>query len=99
MDHNSGEYDAYENRPLTDADHRNKRFEEGVLRILQMKNPRVFRVCFGKDQSFDMIYAIAAYGIAFIGEERISKCILWQNHRGEHGELINNYAGLDEKKR
>ena len=99
MDQKSVEYDSYENRVLTEADHLNQRFEEAVLRILQMKSPRVYRICFGKDQSFDMIYAISAYGIAFIGEERVSKCILWQNRRGERGEMIDNYEGLDEKEK
>ena len=99
MDHESGEYDPDSNRVLTEEDHRNRRFEEQVYRILQMKSPRIYRICFGMDQSFEMIYAISAYGISFTGDERISKCLLWKVRRGEHGETIDNYEGLDEEKK
>lgn len=99
MDYDSGEYDEYENRVLTEEDHKNKRFEDAVLRILQMKSPRLFRIGFQKDQSFDMIYAISAAGIAAVGDERIKNCILWLYDRGKNGKEINNYEGLNEEEK
>ena len=99
MDYDFGEYDEYENRVLTEEDHKNKKFEDAVLRILQMKSPRLFRIGFGKDQSFDMIYAISAYGIASVGDERIGRCILWLCDRGKNGEQIKNYEGLNEEEK
>ena len=99
MDFDSGEYDEYENRVLTEDDHKNKRFEDAVLRILQMKSPRLFRIGFGKDQNFDMIYAISTYGIASVGDERIRRCILWLCDRGKNGKEIRNYEGLNEEEK
>ena len=99
MDYDSGEYDEFENRVLTEEDHKNKRFEDAVLRILQMKSPRLFRIGFQKDQSFDMIYAISAYGIASVGDERIGRCILWLCDRGKNGKEIWNYEGLNEEEK
>ena len=99
MDHDSGEYDEYKNRVLTESDHKNKSFEEAALRILQMKNPHLFRIAFGTNQSFDMIYAISAYGIASVGDERIGKCILWLCEHGEGGNIIQNYEGLNEEEK
>lgn len=99
MDYDSGEYDEYENRVLTEEDHKNQKFEDAVLRILQMKSPRLFRIGFGKDQNFDMIYAISAYGIAAVGDERIRKCILWLCDCGKNGKEIKNYEGLNEEEK
>ena len=99
MDYDSGEYDEYDNRVLTEEDHKNKKFEDEVLRILQMKSPCLFRIGFGKDQNFDMIYAISAYGIASVGDERIGRCILWLCDRGKNGKEIRNYEGLNEEEK
>lgn len=99
MDFDSGEYDEVENRVLTAEDHKNKKFEDAVQRILQMKNPQLFRIGFRKDQNFDMIYMISAYGIASVADERIGKCILWLCDRGKHGEEIDNYKDLSEEEK
>ena len=99
IDYDSGEYDEYENRVLTEEDHKNKDFEYAVLRILQMKSPHLFRITFGKEQSFDMIYAISAYGIAAVGDDRIAKCIPWLCIRGKNDEIIDNYEGLNEEEK
>lgn len=99
MDFDSGEYYEYENRVLTEEDRKNKRFENAVLRILQMKSSCLFRIGFQKEQNFDMIYAISAYGIASVGDERIGRCILWLYDCGKHGEQINNYKDLNEEEK
>ena len=99
MDYDSGEYDEYDNRVLTEEDHKNKKFEDAVLHILQLKSPRLFRIGFGKDQSFDMIYAISAYGIASVGDERIRRCILWLCDHEKNGKEIRNYEGLNEEEK
>lgn len=75
----------------------NKRFEEAVFRILQMKDPKTFRWLLTKEQSFELIYDISVYGIAPLSDERVGKCILWKYSRGENGELIDNYKDLDDK--
>ena len=31
-----------------------------------------------------------------LSDERIGRCILWKYSRGENGEPIDNYKGLDE---
>lgn len=96
MDYDSGGYDEEKCRVLTEEDHKNEAFEEAALQILQMKSPRLFRIGYQKEQSFDLIYAIAALGIASVADKRISKCILWQNERSVYGEKIDHYQGLDE---
>ena len=97
MDNDSQDYDEKEHCILTKEDHKNKSFEKAVLRIMQMKDPRVFRLMFLKDQSFELIYDIAVYGIAPLSDERVGKCILWKYSRGENAALIENYKDLDEK--
>ena len=77
--------------------HDNKRFEEAVFRILQMKYPKTFRWLLTKEQSFELIYDISVYGIAPLSDERVGKCILWKYSKGENGELTDNYKDLDEK--
>ena len=74
----------------------NKRFEEAVFRILQMRDPKTYRMLFLKEQSFELIYDISVYGIVPLSDERIGRCILWKYSRGENGEPIDNYKGLDE---
>ena len=82
---------------MEEDDHDNKRFEEAVFRILQMKYPKTFSWLLTKEQSFELIYDISVYGIAPLSDERVGKCILWKYSRGENGELIDNYKDLDEK--
>ncbi len=77
----------------------NKRFEEAVLRILQMKDPKTYRRSFLKEQSFELIYDISVYGIVPLSDERIGRCILWKYSRGENGEIIDNYKNLDESEK
>ena len=91
MDNDSSDYDENEHSILTNEDQGNKSFEKAVLRIMQMKDPRVFRLMFLKNQTFELIYAISAYGIAYLADERVGRCILWSYSKGERGELINNY--------
>lgn len=99
MDNESGEYDEYKTRVLTQEDEKNKRFEEAALYILNMKSPRLFRIGFQTDQSFELIYSISTYGIAGLSDERISRCILWKYTIGENGEQVDNYDNLDEKEK
>ena len=98
MDYDSGEYSEKDHRVLTDNDRQNKNFEEAVKLILQMKNPRIYKMAFGEEQSFDMIYAISVYGIASIADERISRCIL-RKYTIKDGKNIDNYEGLNEKEK
>ncbi len=99
LDYDSGEYNEDQNRVSTEEDKKNEKFEEAALRILQMKNPRLCRMAFGKDQDFDLIYMISTYGIASLADERIGKCILWMNRRDTNGKRIENYKNLDEKEK
>lgn len=77
-------------------EHDNKHFEEAVFRIMQMKDSKTYRSFFLKEQSFELIYDISVYGIVPLSDERIGRCILWKYSRGENGEPIDNYKGLDE---
>lgn len=81
------------------AEHKNALFEEAVLRILRMKDPKTFRRLFLKDQSFELIYDISVYGIVPLSDERVGRCILWKYSRGENGEIIDNYKNLDESEK
>ena len=78
------EYDEHKNRPLTEADHNNKRFEDAANRILLVEDPRLFRIAYQADQSFESVYLLAC-GACF-ADERIWKCIL------------NNYADYETEK-
>ena len=96
LDHSDGEYDPEKHRVLTPNDHENKRFEEAAIRILNMRDPRFYRMAFQTEQSFEMIYIIAAYGIAQVSDERIPKCILWKHDGTVYGNKRDNYNGLGE---
>lgn len=96
MDHDSGEYDEKKSRVLTEQDHRNKQFEEAAIHILQMKDPRMFRIMFLTDQGFDLLRNVVFGGIVPQADERIAKCVLYMNSTGKHQEIIDNYKGLDE---
>jgi len=61
-----------------------------------MRDPKTYRMLFLKEQSFELIYDISVYGIVPLSDERIGRCILWKYSRGENGEPIDNYKGLDE---
>lgn len=95
MDHESEEYDESKYPVLTEEDRNNKKFERAVESILAMKHPKLFHIAFRQDQSFEMIYAISAYGVVF-ADERISSCILPRYERHKYGNETDNYEGLDE---
>ena len=96
MDYTAGEYSKKDHPVLTKDDFRNEQFEDAIRRIMLMNNPRMFRIGFQTDRSFEMIYNVATYGIAQFADERIKQCILWKSGIGEHGERVDNYEGLDE---
>ncbi len=98
LDYESGEYDENKNGVLSEQDCRNKKFEDAVQRILQLKNPKLFRIGFRAEQNFEAIYNYSV-GVAAFADERISKCILWKIDRGKHGELIENYKGMNDKEK
>lgn len=95
MDYESGEYDKYKNRVLTEEDHKKEKFEEAALLILQWKDPKIFRLGFLTDQSFELIYAFAV-GVSWYVDERIKKCILWKREPDVYREDTDNYRDLDD---
>ncbi len=98
MDHESGEYDEERCRVLTEEDRRNRRFEEAAYKILIMRSPRIFRMAFQMDQTFERVYLFAV-GKASEADDRISKCIRWTHNRGSNGENIDQYNGLEEQEK
>ncbi len=76
--------------------HDNKHFEEAVLRILQMKDPKTYRRFFLKSSPSNS-YMISRYTGSCLyptnGEEGASYGSI---AGGENGEPIDNYKGLDE---
>lgn len=102
MDHKIGDYDEYENRVLTEEDHRNKQFEDAVYSILQLRNPRIYRIAFGQDQSFEMIYGLA-YGSAITlskaGDDRFINCLLLLREIGRDNSPVKNYDAADESEK
>ena len=96
MDYDSGEYDEKKNRPLTEKDLKNQRFEEAVNAILVLENPRLFRIAMRADQTFDLIYAYAA-GLSMYADERIAKAILPKIELDELHSEIKNYTGTDSE--
>ncbi len=95
MDYSSGEYDELTNRYLTEEDRRNGTFEEAVRRVLTLKNPRLFRLSFGRERNFETIYAFAVG--AALADERIAESIHYRCERDQNGSIVDNYEGLDEK--
>ena len=98
MDYESGEYDEEQCRVLTEEDHRNKRFEDAAYHILMMWSPRIFRMAFNMDQTFERLY-LFAIGKASEADDRFSKCIRWKYDRGPNGEAIDQYEGLDDQEK
>ncbi len=94
-DNCSNDYDEEKYKVLTEEDKDNRKFEEAVRIVLQMNNPRIFRVMFLSEQSFEKVYTVAV-SIAMVADERLRKCILYKNGRGENGEIIDNYKGRSE---
>ena len=95
LDYDSREYDEYENRVLTEDDHKNKRFEMAVSNILGIKSPVLFRIGFQMEQNVDVILGVALAISGFV-DERFSRCILWKYSQKEDGRMNNNYEGLDD---
>ena len=98
LDSEPEEYDEDKFRVLTDEDRVNEKFEEAALVILSMKNPRIFRISFLRDQDFETIYAVSV-GVASVSDERIARCLLYKRERGRMGELISNYEGMDDQEK
>ena len=71
----SKEYDAEECKVLTEEDRKNEIFEDAARAILQMKNPRIFRMMFQTDQTFELVFCISCV-IAAYTDTRIGNCIL-----------------------
>ena len=94
LDHDESEYNEEEHRPLTEQDLMNQRFEEAALMILQLKDPRVFRIAFRSDQSFEIIHAYAE-GLAVFADNRITEAILYKTMVGKNNSFIENYHGDD----
>jgi len=90
-------YDEEKTRPLSRQDLINERFEEAALRIIRPKEPRISRVAFGTEQSFEMIYAYSI-GVAAYADERISQAILFKVRLDKNNVWIQNYHGDDAEK-
>ena len=98
LDKEPEEYNEDKYPVLTEADRINEKFEKAALVILQLKKPRIFRICFLKDQDFETIYAFSS-GVASSSDDRIGRCMLYKMERGRMGEFIHNYEGMDEKEK
>ncbi len=100
IEQTSDEYDEEKNCVLTDEIRKNEHFEDEAMYILQMRNPRTFRMVFLLDRSFDMIYAYTL-GVANALKEqddRLSRCLLYRFEREETG-LTDQYKGLTEEEK
>ena len=98
LDKEPEEYDEDKYRVLTEADRVNEKFEEAALEILQLKDPRIFRMSFLKDQDFETIYAVSA-GVAAVSDGRISKCMLYKKGQIRMGTSFPNYEDMDVKEK
>lgn len=95
MDYDSDEYDENKNRVLTPEDKVNEKFEAAAIIIMQLKNPRIYRLEYHSEQNFDAIYTVAKAG-ALWADERIGRCILDIWTLSKQGKVTKNYDGLDE---
>lgn len=95
MDSEHERYDALKNGVVTEEERRNRAFEDAAMQILQLRDPRIFRIAFRMDQTFELLY-VYAVGIARFADERIRKCLLWESSVGEYGTEIFNYDGLSD---
>lgn len=96
LDYEAGEYDEYENRVLTDEDHKNKRFEEAALYLLHLKDPFFFGMSYDANQNFETIYAVAVSETYVVSDDRLIDCILGKYRWDEFGEKISIYEELDD---
>lgn len=98
MDYDSGEYDEFKNRVLTEEDLKNQVFETDVKTILQMRNPLLFRLMFSTDQSFEIIHDVSAAISAArrSADTRLDNCLLLKKSIGTLHETIDNYKDLHE---
>lgn len=95
MDYEFGEYDEKKNRVLTPGDKENRKFEDAAVRIIQLKNPKIYRLTYRSEQNFDAIYTAAKAG-ALWADERIGRCILDIWTSSKQWKITKNYEGLDE---
>ncbi|SCX09452.1 hypothetical protein SAMN02910339_01342 [Lachnospiraceae bacterium YSD2013] len=95
MDNELQEYDEHKSRPLMEADHKNKRFEDAAKRILLIEDPHLFRIAYVADQSFESIYSLAC-GACF-ADKRLWNCILFK-YEIIDGKKIDNYAEYETEK-
>lgn len=94
MENDTKEYDEERYKVLTPEDIENQKFEEAVMSILVLKNPRIFPMIYSCEQNFEMIYSYAIKE-ARKSDERIFDAILNKNTL-ENEEV--NYTGTDEEK-
>jgi hypothetical protein len=99
LDNDEAEYDEEKYKPLTEEDRRNQDFEHEALSILQIKDPRIFRIAFSTEQNLDTIYAIALAGTMRVADDRLSKCILPRYDIDQNGENKDVYAGLSDNEK
>lgn len=72
----------------------NEDFEKAARLILQLRDPRSFKIVFGEEPSFATVYAYAL-GIAVFSDARIKNAIKLKKQEGILGALETNYTGTD----
>ncbi|WP_031553871.1 hypothetical protein [Oribacterium sp. FC2011] len=96
LDHDEKEIDLSKYGPLSKRDLENKKFEEDVLRILQMEDPRICAIASARKQTFDMIYFFAM-GVACHSDSRISKSVLYSYSLDKNHHETKNYTGTEQE--
>ena len=96
LDHDEKEIDLIKYGPLSKRDLENKKFEEDVLRILQMEDPRICAIASARKQTFDMIYFFAM-GVACHSDSRISKSVLYSYSLDKNHHETKNYTGTEQE--
>ncbi len=98
MDYEAEDYDPAKYGVMTEDDLKNKKLEEVAELILNLKSPRLFRMSYMTDQSFELIADIAL-AMAVCTDIRLHKCIKWKYSTDAAHNIHENYVEMEDREK
>ncbi len=96
MDHEPEEFNPAKYGVMTMQDHENERLEQSAELILNLKNPRIFRMSYMMDQTFQMV-ADLAFAMAICTDKRLVDCIPQKYSTDDKLGFLENCASMEDK--
>ena len=89
-DYEAEDYDPLKHPVMSEQDRQNEAFEKAIYSLLIVRKPRLFRIGFLTDQTFEGIYAYAC-GLAQNADRRFSASVLSKTTYKKNGRQMDNY--------